>query len=359
MSGDAYPVLEVPPALPPEMEEKARRKTREIINEALISARMPLENRRVVKYLLPGIWYASITVLLNLLDRGQITAFLHARYNSIHGFGDNADSPARELKPVAMKKYKADVQEAAETIMDKLMIALERLEALDLDDRFPEAVFEAAVTVLMPAWGPDHVKRAISEQMTNFIQGRFEIRNFMEPVTFVSPPKRPKRPTRAFETDGATEKALADHRVRRAPGDRQVICFAATERLDDSNASWAMTMRITSSSGRREHRDIFGVVEDRNGNRAISTLVHELALALCMDDGIANVDLRVTDPRIVQCFPSDDVAPVEYIKFEDAAWKDIAACFARHTIVSRVVDVSLTDEQQERCDKLLKNPFAQ
>lgn len=360
MSGIEELVRDEPEVLSPEEEERGRKKARDFISDALISAGTPIDNRGVKQRLLPGLWYATITVLINILTPEETLDFLRSRYQMVVGYGDNADSPPRKFDDKEMQLYVKQVAMAAETIMEKLMVALERMEELDIDDRFPETVFDVALKVLLPAWGPDHVRRAITEQCAQLIKGmptgRVEINNFMEPRSFVSPPQKPKRLRVAEPVEPAVEKAIAEFRVRRQASERTVACFAATERLDDGRASWAITMRIASNSGRTERRDVYGSIEDKTGNKIIPKLVHELALALCLEESHATVDIKLTDYAIQRCLPDQTDTPADYLKFEEAAWTDVQACFAKHAITSRVVAMTLSDDQQERCDKLLKNP---
>ncbi len=360
MSGIEDLSLEAPPILSQEEEERACRQARDLISSALISAGPTLDNRGVKTHLLPGLWYATMTVLTSVLTVEECFQFLESRHQIIVGHGDNADSPPRSLDAAAMQRYVKKVSKAAETIMEKLMIALERMQELDIDDRFAETVFDVALKVITPAWGPDHVRRAIVEQSAQLVKsnagGNVEIRNFMEPERFVSPPEKPRKPQPSAHAETAAERAIAQYHVKRAPSERTISCFAATERLEDGRSSWAIVMRIASASGRLERRDIYGSVEDRTGNKVMVKLVHELALAICLDEGIATVDLRLTDPSIQRLLPDQTDNSVDSKRFDEQAWKDISACFSRHAISSKIVNISMTDDQQERADKLLKNP---
>jgi hypothetical protein len=359
MSGIEDLSLEAPPILNQEQEERARRQARELISEALISAGTPLDNRGVKSHLLPGLWYATMSVLTTVLTVEECLQFLASRHQTIISHGDNADCPPRSLDPKAMQRYIKKVSVAAETIMEKLMVALERMEELEIDDRFAETVFDVALKVITPAWGPDHVRRAIMEQSSQLVKGisdgKVEIRNFMEPERFVSPAEKPRRQVFG-NPEPVVEQAVTQYHVKRLPSDRTITCFAATERLEDGRSSWAIVMRIASSSGRLERRDIYGSIEDRTGNRVMLKLVHELALAICLDDGTATVDLRLTDPAIQRLLPDQTDNPVDQQRYDEQAWKDVAGCFAKHAITSKIVNTSMTDDQQERADKLLKNP---
>jgi hypothetical protein len=361
MSGIEDLSLEASPVLTEEEEEQARKKARKLISEAFISAGRPLDNRGVKAQLLPGLWYATMTVLTTLLTGEEALAFLQAKHQTVHGFGDNADSPPKSFDDdVLMQRYIAKVSMAAQTIMDKLMEALEEMERFDIDDRFVETVFDVALMVLMPAWGPDHIRRAIMEQCSQIIiglpEGKIEIRNFMEPERFLSPPEKPKGRRTPDNSEPVVEKVVAELRVKRQATDRTISCFIGTERLDDGRSSWAIVMRIVSGAARIERRDVYGSIEDKTGNKVALKLIHELALAICLEDGVASVDVRLTDPAIQRLMPDQTDSPVDTQRFDESVWNEIAACFARHHVSSRIVNISLSDDQQERCDKLLKNP---
>lgn len=345
--------LEEPVALSKEQELQERKKARALVSEALLSTGVSLDARGLSKQLLPGLWYAAISVIFNTLDREEIIALLTSRHATIVGFADNANAPPKSLTPAAMQNYMKQLEKAAEIIVAKLEEAYAKMEDQEIEDWYPETVMDAVITVLLPAWGPDHVRRAIEEQSAWLYQHKMEIRNFMEPSRLASIPK-PVATTNAVETVKAVEPHQ-DIKVKRATSNRTISALLATTTFEGGQTGWVVLMRILFANGRYENREIYGTLGDPTGNKSRLHIVHEFVMALSQDEGHADVDLRVTDSNLVRAMPIADEANSEWRKFDKTVWSDIQACFARNAINCKVVDISLVDEMQQRSDIILRN----
>jgi hypothetical protein len=345
--------LEEPVVLSKEQELQERKKARALVSEALLSAGVSLDARGLSKQLLPGLWYAAISVVVNSLDREEIIALLTSRHALIVGYADNANAPPKSMAPAAMQNYMKQLEKAAETIVGKLDDAYAKMEDQEIEDWYPETVLDAVITVLLPAWGPDHVRRAIEEQSAWLYQHKMEIRNFMEPSRLATIPKQATT-NNAVETVKAVEPHQ-DIKVKRASSNRAVSALLSTTTFEGGKTGWVVIMRILFANGRNENREIYGTLGDPTGNKSRLHIIHEFALALSQDDGHADVDLKVTDANLIRAMPIAEEGNNEWRKFEKSVWSEIQACFAKNAINCKTVDISLVDEMQQRSDIILRN----
>ena len=345
--------LDEPVALSKEQELQERKKARAFVSEALLSTGVSLDARGLSKQLLPGLWYAAISVVFNTLDREEIIALLTSRHATILGFADNANAPPKSLTPAAMQNYMKQLEKAAEIIVTKLEEAYVKMEEQEIEDWYPETVIDAVITVLLPAWGPDHVRRAIEEQSAWLYQHKMEIRNFMEPSRLATIPK-PVAATNAVETVKVVEPHQ-DIKVKRATSNRTVTAFIATIPFENGQTGWVVLLRILFANGRHENREIYGTLGDPTGNKSRLHVVHEFVMAVSQDEGHADVDLKVTDANLIRAMPVADESNSDWRKFDKAVWADIQTCFERNAINCKIVDISLVDEMQQRSDIILRN----
>jgi hypothetical protein len=345
--------LDEPVVLSREQELLERKKARSLVSEALLSAGVPLDARGLTKQLLPGLWYAAMSVVFNLLDREEIIALLTSRHATIVGFADNANAPPKSMTPAAMQHYMKQVEKAASTILEKLEEAHTKMEDHEIEYWYPETVFDAVTTVLLPAWGPDHVRRAIEEQSAWLYQQRMDIRNFMEPSRFATIPKA-VAVTNAVETVKAAEPQQ-DIKIKRASSNRMISAFLATTTFEAGQTGWVVIMRIRFANGRYENREIYGTLGDLTGNKTRLHIVREFALALAQDEGHADVELKVTDANLVRAMPLAEEGSNEWRKFDKSVWAEIQASFSKNAITCKIVDISLVDEMQQRGDIILRN----
>lgn len=348
-------LLEEPVAMSAEQEERERKKARHLVHEALLSVSIPLDSRGLSRHFLPGLWYAAISIVINLLEKEDAITLLSSRHAIIHGFADNANAPPKNMTGPAMATYVSQVAKAAETILEKLEDANSRMEDLEIDYWFPETVLDAVITVLLPAWGPDHVRRALVEQSAWFIQNRMEIRNFMEPSRFATIPRAAPVKSPKETVEAVAQQPLPDFRPKRDGSNRTITAFMATTTFEKGQTAWIINMRIKFANGRHENREIFGTLADPTGNKTRIHVIHELALALCIDDGKADVEVRVTDQNLIRATPHATGSNNDWSKFDKSQWSDIEACFKKNAISFKIVDISLVDELQQRSDIILRN----
>jgi len=349
------------PDLDDKVETKLRRRAKSIVHETLLSCKTPLENRGVGKRLLPGLWYAAMNILLACMERDEMLALLADRNRGIAGTADNADAPPKQISDKALPAYVEEVTTAGQTILEKLMEAHERLEAEGLEDRFPATVLDSSMLVLLSAWGPDHVRRAISEQAALLIQGIEEPVNFMEPSRYVTPP--PDRGVvhgmqeapQPVQAEVGTEPEETRVPVRRMVAARRADAFVHSDLADRGDAAWAVWIR-TQDEDRQEERLIAGRIKDPNGRASWLKALHECVLAICEGAGSASCRIDTSSAVLVRAAEN---SPGMRFENERSVWADIDEACALHEIEFRHVPMDLTREPIERCDRAVRHLLEQ
>lgn len=346
-------------------EGRERRDAQEAVSYALMSATPTLENRGVKHRMLPGLWYAAINVLLATLEADDIVALLNDRIRVVQGSAENADAPPRAFGETAMREYIEEVVLAGDAIMEALEEAQTKLEEQNIEDRFPETVFDTALRVLVPSWGPDHVRRAIREQASQFFQGQFEPVNFMEPSRILDPAAAKRRAAVAAATreQPKTEQPNSGHAApavapfefqTREHRDRRVRIFVGSDVVEGGFGVWAYAMTITDDGGRYEFRKAGGRLKDPTGSRIALAALHEACLAVATLKGRSTVAVESTDETLVSAIAGGDGMAVR--RPEDAqAWAEIDHVTAAHDTSPRLVSAALSDALQESCDHLIRD----
>jgi len=343
-------------------DQKDRRRAKTIVNEFLLGVSMPLENRGVGHRLLPGLWQAAMNVMLSCLEADDVMLLMKDRIRGIVGDGSNANSPIRSLSNRGMAIYLEEVNTAAQTIMQSLDDALEKLEEEDLGDRFPETVFDAALQVLLPAWGPYHVRRALTEQSALLIRGVLSTCNFMEPMRLQQttstkknsqsdPQKTPPVPVAGIEH--AHVASFEDGIPQRKKTKRRVMAFAASDVAANGVAAWVVAMVCHDEDGRAETREISGRMTDPSGRLAAIKAVHECLLAACESSSCASVLLETPSERCVRAAIHGG-SPGSRLAGEETLWADIDRLHAVHRIEIKRAERAVDRDLAERCDRMLR-----
>jgi hypothetical protein len=339
-------------------ERSETRRAREIVSQAMLSASTPLENRDVKRRMLPGLWYCAVNVLIASLEIDDILKLMKDRMSGIVGSAENADAPPRSLSPQEMKAYVHEVGLASETIMEALEGAHETMEAAGIEDRFPETVFDTALRVLVPAWGPDHVRRAIIEQCAVFIRGRVEAVNFMEPTRVLDPSavrRRTPEPVAREPAQAAGAPRLQDFEFRhRVVRDRRIRVFVSSDLFANGKAVWAVAMSIRDDSGRYEFRKFGGRIEDPTGSRVMVAALHEACLAIASLNDRSQVSIETTDAALARSAEVRQQDEQGRREADRAAWSEIDYALSLHDVTFRQVSPALTDALQESCDHLMR-----
>lgn len=336
-------------------ETKNRRRARSVVSEALRKSGSPLDNRGLTAHLLPGLWNAAMNVLIAQVDEQDIVALLTDRFRGIVGHGDNANSPLKQIPEAEAAAYGKRVAEAGATIMECLEPALKRLEDEGLDDRFPETVFDASLTVLLQAWGPDHVRRVIGEQGSLFLRGVFQPLNVKEPLNFLSPPQS-RQPVQEKEPEAEGVKvpqtaapAVPEPPRKRLSALRAQACICA-DMSEAGFGAWAVSINFYGDES-GEERIMWGKVADSNGRASWMKGMHECVLAICAAADRVSAEIEVGDEFLKRGL---DGNPGSRLETEERQWSDIDAAMAVHDITVVYRDGSLTRPEVEKCRRKIQ-----
>lgn len=342
-------------------DQRDRRRAKSIVNEFLLGVSTPLENRGVGHRLLPGLWQAAMNVMLSCLEIDDVLLLIKDRTRGIVGDGSNANSPLRSLGKRGMAIYLEEVTTSAQTIMQSLDDALEKLEEENLGERFPETVFDAALQVLLPAWGPFHVRRALTEQSALLIRGVHSACNFMEPIrlqqTTSSKKSQPSNfPKESIQPAVRIEQPTISNSYdipQRKKTTRRVMAFAASDVAANGIAAWVVAMVCHDDDGRAETREISGRMSDPSGRLASIKAVHECLLAACESSTCASVLLETPSDRCVRA-ATNGGSPGSRLAGEEEFWADMDRLQAIHRIEIKHAERAVDRDLAERCDRMLR-----
>jgi len=346
------------PAVSVADEAAERRRARQIVNDALLRVGGGLEGLGLRHRILPGLWHAGLNVVLSCFEPEEALILLSDRARGIVGEGTNADAPPSV--PESMDAYVAEVDRAARAIMEEMDGAIAKLREAKLEDYFPETVLDAVLQVLVSAWGPHHVRRAISEQSALLIRGVPATANVMEPSRPNSAPlpKRKRKAassakgqTGAVSTAPAEEKAIEPPKRKKAT--RSVTAYATTDVSPTGKAAWASVLISHDDDGRLEIREIGGTLHDPSGRLVAIKSLHECVLAACEQASRANVLIETPSEACVRAAIGGG-SPGSRLPDEDAIWSDIDRAASLHRIEFRHARHSLDRDLSERCDRMLR-----
>ena len=330
------------------------RKSREIVTRAMIAASVPLANRDVRRRMLPGLWYSAVNTLIVSFDPEDVLRLMKDRIAAIRGTADNADADPRHLSPSDMQAYVREVVLAGQTISEALETAHEELAECGIEDRFAETVFDTALRVLVPAWGPDHVRRAIMEQSALLIRGQVAVHNFMEPSVVLDPASVRRRedsvPAAEPAHPGPQDFEFAHRTVR----DRRVRIFIASDVGRNGRAAWAASMSVTEDGGRYEFRKMAGPLDDETGRRAQLSALHEACMALVAMPDRATVTIESGDDALLLAAGDPTLRNEAHGRDTAETWAEIEHAISMHDVSFRHAPAALTDPLQESCDHLLR-----
>lgn len=247
-----------------------RRPVAAVLNLSILEAVNVAEKRGASRRsFLSGLWLAAIGYLVESGDRQDVCAILGDRAAAIREHGRNGDSPLVILDGQALERRLAEAALAAEAILDRLD---EEHPELVRDERFPELLLDAGLSILVETWGPVHLRRTLNDQVKALEEGGENAILPSEPAVSNHPPKpsatAPKEPsqTGVRKPPPAKPKPLDGRRV-----EIQVDAEMATERL----AAYAYALSV-DSEGRREVREVSGLLAEGARHAATFALLDAL-----------------------------------------------------------------------------------
>jgi hypothetical protein len=142
---------------------------------------IPLNNREVGHRLLPGLWSATVYILLACLETADVIKLISNRMAGLPHSAENGDVLPISLTDAQFARYVAEVSAAGQIIAETIAESTQNLEKEGLDDRLPEAILDCTVFLLVNSWGPEHLRRAMIQQVSALLRGHAAPAVFLEP----------------------------------------------------------------------------------------------------------------------------------------------------------------------------------
>lgn len=346
-------------------DAKARARARSIVSKAVVAAAQPLEFRAQKDRMILGLWYAAMNTLIGCMDVDDVLFVLSAKIQQITGSGDNAMSPPRSISEKALEAYSEAVFEAGKTISECLDKALEILEEEELDELYPETVLDVIAVVLLNAWGPDHLRRAIQEQSALLLRGQIQPAIFMEPVKYVTPvtasTAKPEPITPAPDVEVAHTPVKPTHIVeyvdptpivikRRPINERSIFAFIGNDVSAKGLNGWACW--VTSSSEDRIEETLFcGSVQDYSGHTGWVHALHECLTIICANSRYAKGIIEVSSKDFMRAIEAQSGMRMPH---HEELWKEIDSAIEHNNLDFKYVPFTLTKGYMERCDMKIR-----
>jgi hypothetical protein len=334
---------------PAETEEQQRKRAYDIVKKAVRNSATPLLNRSVNHRLLPGIWSATINLLLACLDVTDVMKLLANRMALLPHTAENERSEACNLTGNALARYVNEVTVAGQAISEKIGECIPQLEKEGLEDRLPESVLDCAIFLLVKSWGPVHLRRAMVEQVAGLLAGTAAPTVFMEPMEHI-----------ILKHDGEGAVYMEAEIPSVAPSvqiDRRekLIRVFADYRLTGKGAEWAVAMQKTGPNKIDELHVMKGEVEDFNGRAAPLIAIVESLKSLSHEGAKSVVFMETTHEFVIKGMEGDGEHRKTFRRTEEEAlWAEFDALTAGRDIRYKTVAASLSDHLQGVCDLVMK-----
>lgn len=337
-----------------EQEDARRKRAESIIKKALRGAEIPLRNRGVFNRFMPGLWAATVTLLIECLDVEDVMRLLTSRMPGLTRPGENDRSPPGDMEGGELDDYAEEVALAANTISEGLEAAIASLEKEELDDRLPEAMLDCAIFVLARTWGPGHTRRAAVEQMTAFLKGARSPMLFMEPKEMLPPAEATTGDggeSRAPDREPAPEPAEESAEVHPLPALRERRSVRVFFDYDiETDGRWAACAHKASPEGVEEMHLFRGPINDANGRRAPVVAVIEIMKSLTHEHADSLVVIECDKAYALKGMGGDpDLAKAHRRDEEADLWRDFDALVRGRRIVFNSVQNNVSDILQHMC----------
>jgi hypothetical protein len=332
-------------------EDNRRKRAEAIVKKAIRGTLAPLQDKAVDHRLLPGLWTATVNILIACLDVKDMLRLLNSRAATLRDEGENSGEPPVVLAGQALAKYMRDITAAAQVIAAAVDECIPQLEAEGLGDRLPEAMLDAAIFLLVNSWGPAHLKRAIVEQVATMLLGNAAAAVFMEPSRLLRKSDPEQHPDIAQHADAA------DPEIAHPPipdRNEKTIRAFADYRLDGDAADWAVVILKTVPGGGSELHALKGRTADANGRTAPLLAFVEAMRAISHENARSAVTLETCHGFVLKGFDnSDGTAAAHRHASEAALWNEYDRLAADRPMRFRAAAPNLSDPAQHACDVVL------
>ena len=337
-----------------ETEQKKRAEI--LVRKSLQNTWLPLKNREVDNRFMPGLWMLTVNILISCLDVDDIIKILTNRVHDITQIGENDDAKPISLTSSQITKYTNEIVLAAETINECVSEAIVSLENEELDDRLPEAMLDSAIFILENGWGPKHLKRAITEQVTAFLTGNITPILFLEPSRMVELSKTEKVVEQEpVEKIAVTQESIEDVDVNRP---EKTIRVFIDYNLTGSAAPWVSVIEKTSNNQDEDMQELHllqGSVKDFNGRVAPIKAAIEALKALQHEKDGSHISFETVNAFCVRGMDGDEQEKSAFRhESEKELWEEFDFLLRNRKISYKISQRNLSDRAQHIGDVAMK-----
>lgn len=335
--------------LSPELEEQRKKRAYDIVKKAVRNSVIPLNNREVSHRLLPGLWTATVNILIACLDVKDVMRLLTNRAALLAHAAENSDVPAFSLSGAQLNRYAKEVAVAGQAISEAIDECIPLLEKEELEDRLPESVLDCAVFLLVNSWGPVHLRRAMVEQVSMFLNGKAAPALFMEPMEQIK---------LKHEQEHAAE-AEPEIKPQEAPplpgrGEKLVRVFS-DYRLEGTRGEWAFAIHKSGPGNAEELHLMKGEASDANGRVTPLVAIVEALKAVSHENPATAVILETCHEFVLKGMEGRGEEKIAFRHVEEAPlWRDFDALIHGRDIRYRAVQANLSEPLQHACDMVMK-----
>lgn len=333
----------------PTLEEQRRKRALDIIKKAVRNSVIPLNNREVGHRVLPGVWSATVNILLACLDVKDVIKLLTNRAASLAHVADNSEIPAVTLHGAKLSRYIEEVAVAGQAIAETIDAAIPQLEKEDLEDRLPESVLDCAIFLLVNSWGPFHLRRAMVEQVSTFLAGRAAPALFMEPVEQIK-----MKPDHDVVIEQAADVKPAEAPPMPPRGEKLVRAFS-DYRLEGTRGEWSVAIHKSGPGNAEELHVLKGETNDANGRATPLAAVVEALKSVSHENPATVVFVETCHAFVLKGMDGQGDEKLAFRHPEEASlWREFDALVYGRDIRFRAVSANLSEPLQHTCDMVMK-----
>lgn len=333
------------------VEEQRKKRAYDIVKKAVRNSYIRLNNRSVSHRLLPGLWSATVNVLIACLEIRDVMTLLTNRVAALAHDAENAGSPLLSLSEQQLARYAKEVAIAGQAISESLDECIPLLEKEGLEDRLPESILDCAVFLLVNSWGPFHLRRAMVEQVSTFLAGKAAPALFIEPAEQI----RLKQ-----EVEQQPEPEPKNDVQLPLPSREEKLVRVFTDyRLENSKGEWAFAIHKTGPGNTDELHVMKGETADANGRSTPLIAIVEALKAVSHENPGTTIIVETSHEFIIRGM---DGTVDEKIAFrhgeEEALWRDFDSLIYARDVRYKAVQANLSEHLQHICDMVMKRGAA-
>jgi ribonuclease HI len=344
---NAVEVEEEDMAISPKIEDQRKERALAIVKKAVRNSLIPLNNKEVSHRLLPGLWAATVNILISCLDVKDVMKLLTNRAASLAHTAENADAPAYSLSGPQLARYAKEVATAGQAIAECIADCIKVLDKEGLGDRLPESVLDCAVFLLENSWGPVHLKRAMVEQVSMFLSGTAAPVLFMEPVEQI-------RLKQEHEHQPEVEQRPREAPPMPARGEKLVRVFS-DYRLEGTKGEWAYAIHKSGPGSAEELHLMKGEASDSNGRSTPLVAIVEALKAVSHENPATVIIVETCHEYVLKGMEGmgDEKLAFRHDK-ETPLWKEFDALTHGRDVRYRAIHANLSEYLQHACDMVMK-----